>query len=65
MIHQAVHVIVLVGFLGAMAVAFLGGVAPLLGDRTGPRLPALRASILLAAGAAGGFALDWVVHQWF
>lgn len=61
--HQIFHVLVLLLFLPAMAVAFLGLIRPLLGDSSGIRLPALKTSLLLAVGAAAGLGADWLIHH--
>ena len=61
--HQIFHVLALLLFLPAIAVAFLGLIQPLLGDAGGVRLPALRTSLLLAAGAALGLGADSLVHH--
>lgn len=63
-LHQIFHVIALVGFLGAVATAFLGLAAPLLFiERSGIKTPALRTAFLLLLAAGGGLTGDWVVHH--
>ena len=62
--HQVFHVAVLVAFLTAMAVAFLGVVAPILfGDRTAVRLPGLKFSVVIGILAAALLAFDWIAHN--
>lgn len=62
--HQVFHVIALLGFLGALATAFLGLTAPLLfPDRSGIRTPAVRTALLLLLAAGGGLAGDWLAHN--
>lgn len=63
-LHQVFHVIALLAFLAALALAFVGMTAPLLfPDRGGMNIPALRTSLLLVLAAAGGLAGDWLVHN--
>ncbi|MGH7425419.1 MAG: hypothetical protein ACREJP_04570 [Candidatus Methylomirabilales bacterium] len=65
-LHQAFHVVVLLSFLAANGVAFVGGVAPVLfSDRRDLGVPALRTSILLALGAAVGLVAEWLAHALF
>jgi len=61
--HQVVHVVVLLLFLPAMAVAFLGLLRPLLGDAGGFKLPALRTSLMLAGAAIAGLGVEWLMHH--
>lgn len=62
--HQALHVLILLFFLGALAMAFLGLAAPLVfQDRGGGRLPAFRTSVLLAGAAGAVLAADWLGHN--
>ncbi len=61
--HQIFHVLALLLFLPAIAVAFLGLIRPLLGDPMGLKLPAFKTSLLLAAGAAAGLGADWLIHH--
>lgn len=65
-IHQVFHVIALLAFLAALALAFVGMTAPLMfPDRDRMSAPALKTSLLLLLAAAGGLAGDWLAHNLF
>lgn len=61
--HQVFHVVALVGFMVAGALAFVGLVSPLLFPEAGGlRLVALRSALILGLVAAAGLLLDRIVH---
>ncbi|MGH2708447.1 MAG: hypothetical protein ACRDJF_02035 [Actinomycetota bacterium] len=61
--HQALHVVILLGFLAALGTAFVSTLAPLLfPDREGLRLPKLRTAIAIALGAVAGLGAEWLLH---
>lgn len=64
MLHDALHVTVLVLFLGALAMAFVGLATPLLfGERRDFQAPALWGSLALGAVALAGLGLEWAAHR--
>jgi hypothetical protein len=66
MLHQLFHVVFLLGFLAAVALAAVAMMAPLLFPERGElRLPPRRAALVLAAAAAGALAADWLLHRVF
>lgn len=61
--HEAFHVVALVGFMVAAALAFVGLVSPMLFPEGGGfRLLALRSAAILAGLAAGGLLADRALH---
>lgn len=61
--HQVFHVVALIGFMVAGALAFVGVVSPLLFPEGGGfRLVALRSALILALLGAAGLLLDRGLH---
>ena len=60
--HQVFHVLALIGFMVAGALAFVGVVSPLLFPEGGFRLVALRSALILAFLGAAGLLLDRGLH---
>ncbi len=61
--HEVFHVIALIGFMIAAALAFVGLVSPMLFPEGGGfRLLALKSSAILAGIAAGGLLADRALH---
>jgi hypothetical protein len=61
-VDRVVDVVLLVWLLGALALLFAAALKPLLfPEGAATRLPGLRTSILLVAGALAGFAADWTI----
>jgi hypothetical protein len=61
--HQALHIVILLGFLAALGTAFVSALAPLLfPDREGLRLPSLRTAVAIALAALAGLGVEWLLH---
>lgn len=62
--HEAFHVIALIGFMIAAAFAFVGIISPMLFPEGGGfRLLAFKSAIILAGLAAVGLVADRVLHS--
>ncbi|MGH2772087.1 MAG: hypothetical protein ACRDIU_02970 [Actinomycetota bacterium] len=62
MIHRAAHVVILLAFLGAVAVAFLGFMMPIFGWENQARIASFKLSAGLLLGALALLAADWLAH---